>query len=203
MKNLTAIIGGTCLVVSSFGLYAQTVPAPTVAKPMTLRDRYLELKSKTETFEDYKVIKEWMLDREWKVIGDSIRAGRVALAEAQTAVDRLESELQKARAALKESEESIAPLEHEGAHIDFIGIDFHKSAFIGLVLVVFAGLLTLSAVIGLRLRVVQSVLQDRSEVISTLNQEFEEYKHKALEKQTKLSRELQTERNKVLEVRKV
>jgi hypothetical protein len=37
--------------------------------------------------------------------------------------------------------------------------------------------------------------------VSALTNEFEEYKHRAMDKQTKLSRELQDERNKLASMR--
>jgi hypothetical protein len=44
-------------------------------------------------------------------------------------------------------------------------------------------------------------MKEKELIAHTLTQEFEEYKKKALEKQTKLSRELQNERNRLVDMR--
>jgi hypothetical protein len=44
-------------------------------------------------------------------------------------------------------------------------------------------------------------MKERADAFTSLSNEFEEYKRKAMEKQTKLSRELQTERNRLSESR--
>ena len=44
--------------------------------------------------------------------------------------------------------------------------------------------------------------KEKIDLINATTFEFEEYKHKALDKQTKLSRELQNERNKLMEMKR-
>jgi len=178
-------------------LFAQAVTPAKSTKPMTLKERYQDLKANTETFNEYKVIKEYQLDREWKIFNDSIQSARDALRSSRADVTRLEGELKHTQDFLRQKEESIAPLELAGTHINFVGIDFAKGLFITIVLLIIGGLAFLVGVVALRMKNIQSSLNDRVSVINDLNHEFEEYRHKALEKQTKLSRELQNERNKL------
>jgi hypothetical protein len=51
-------------------------------------------------------------------------------------------------------------------------------------------------VIG-RMKLQSNSLSERNLAVKTLSSEFEEYKHRAMDKQIKLSRELQDERNRL------
>ncbi len=46
----------------------------------------------------------------------------------------------------------------------------------------------------------QRFVNESKLIVSSVNHELEDYKHKAMEKQVKLARELQTERNKLAEL---
>lgn len=199
MKTLIAFL---CLINSS-SLFAQTLTNPGEGKPLTLSERYQEMKAGAETYADYKVIKENVLDKTWKSVSDSINTSRSALRNANAEITRLESELTNIQSAWKVKEESMKDLEDAGTHISFIGIDFGKKTFISFNLILFAGLLALYGLLILKLKNIIQVQKEKTELLNMLSREFETYKHKALEKQTKISRELQNERNRLLELRKV
>jgi hypothetical protein len=90
---------------------------------------------------------------------------------------------------------------HDSTHINVLGINFAKSVFITTVGVIFGGLILVVLLMSGRLKLIQSSLKERADAFNSLSTEFEEYKRKAMEKQTKLSRELQTERNRLSENR--
>ena len=80
-------------------------------------------------------------------------------------------------------------------------MDFGKGFFIGLVGFVLLGMVVLMGLVGGRLKMVYQSLREKIEMEDLINKEFENYKRKALDKQMKLSRELQNERNKMAEMR--
>ena len=190
-----------CSLLATSSLFAQTPPAGTELKNATLQERFQLMKSTSQTFQDYKVIKEVVLEREWKIFVDSIRFGRTRLKDAKAEGARLESELLKTQLTLKQKVASIAPTEYAASHINFAGIDFNKAAFTGLVLSIVAVLVLAVLLVVGRLKMVNSDMKQKTEAFDQLAHELEEYKHKALEKQTKLSRELQNERNRLQEMR--
>ncbi len=199
MKTLIACL---CLISSSL-LFAQPLTSPGEGKPLTLSERYQQMKAGAETYAEYKVIKENLLDKTWKIVNDSMNASRSALRNANAEIIRLEGELANIQAAWKVKEESIKDLEAAGTHISFIGIDFGKKTFISFNLILIAGLLTFYGLLILKLKNLIETQREKTELLNVLSMEFETYKHKALEKQTKISRELQNERNRVMELRKV
>lgn len=166
-----------------------------------LNDRYQLLKSKSQNYKEYKVIKESVLDSFWKIVRDSVASKEAALAAKDQNILQLKGSLTETQASLKQKEESMAEVVHDSTHIQVLGIPFSKSFFITLVAVVIGLLVLLLVFITGRLKLVHSSMKERADAFTTLSNEFEEYKRKAMEKQTKLSRELQTERNRLSESR--
>lgn len=163
----------------------------------TLRERYLIMKSKSQSYGEYKVIKESTLDGVWKINLDSIAAKKESLTKANSNIRDLQGQLKEKIATLNEKEKSMAAISHDSTHIEVIGIDMLKSTFITVMAVTIAALLLLLVLVIGRMKLQSNALSERNLAVSALTSEFEDYKHRAMDKQTKLSRELQDERNKL------
>lgn len=189
-----------CLLVSSLAMAQEQEPQKPASTPMlegnyTLDDRFSLVKAKSQSFQDYKVIKEFVLEGFWKITKDSVNKGKANLREAKSKIAQLESEVQLAKDNLKQKEASIEGITYDSTHISVIGIPFTKGAFIVLVTVVVVGLvLALLALLG-ALRFTRSSMKERALTVDLLTKEFDEYKKKALDKETKILRQLQDERN--------
>jgi hypothetical protein len=166
----------------------------------SLNDRFKILRSKSQSYKEYKVIKETVLDSFWKIVRDSVAAKEAALQARNQNIQQLNAQLKETQVALKDKEESMAAIVHASTHISVLGIDFNKGVFITTVAVIIGGLILFVALISGRLKMVRDSMRQREETYNTLNNEFEEYKRKAMEKQMKLSRELQNERNRLSEM---
>jgi hypothetical protein len=177
---------------------AQTASNEVLAKnDQTLRERFLLMKSKSQTYQDYKVIKEYVLDGVIKIVQDSLLAKDAALKNVKADVERLKGELSKVNMALKQKEQSMDDVVYASTHITVLGIDFQKQGFLTLVVIVFLALLAGIGLISARLKMLHSSMREKADLFEITSKEYEDYKRKALEKQTKLSRELQDERNKL------
>lgn len=186
------------LFLTSTTLFSQT---PEAKKP-TLDERYHQMKSNTQTFKEYKVIPEVMLDNEWRIVQDSILATRSLLNSSKSETKQLEAELQNAQVLFKEKDAATAENAYAADHIDFAGISFHKAVFVFMAVAITAGLTLLIVILAGRLKLMSMELKEKTSTAGSVALEFEEYKRKALEKQSKLSRELQTERNRLQELKK-
>ncbi len=167
----------------------------------TLNERYALMKEKSETFNEYKVIKEYILDGMWKITRDSIKKVQSDLVAARNEIEMLKLNVAAAVANVKQKEDSMAEIEFASKHITVLGIDFTKGFFIGLVGFVLLGMILLVGAVTGRLKMIYQSLKEKMEMENIISKEFENYKRKALEKQMKLSRELQNERNKMAEMR--
>ena len=71
---------------------------------MTLDERYQVMKSRGQTYEEYKVIKEFVLDGVWKITRDSIRANKMLLQASGDSIARFELEVKRLQLALQQKE---------------------------------------------------------------------------------------------------
>jgi len=155
------------------------------------------MKSKSQTYGEYKVIKENVLDGVWKILQDSIASNKTKLKTAHTNINDLTAQLAQVKATLQEKEQSMAAVQHDSTHINVLGIDLLKGAFIGIAAIAVAALVSLVVVIVGRMKLLSKSLSERNLTVKTISSEFDEYKHRAMDKQIKLSRELQDERNRL------
>ena len=169
----------------------------------TLRQRYALMKEKSQTFNDYKVIKEYILDGFWKLSMDSLQAISGKLEQATLEAGQLQIKVDEAVAALQQKEDSMQELVFAGTHINVLGVDLAKGFFLVVTGILLVGFVLLVAAMTGRLKLVHALLKEKEEQENRISGEFEAYKRKALERQMKLSRELQDERNKVAEMRTV
>jgi hypothetical protein len=183
--------------VSFTASFSQTPADPAASEPRTLGERFLYMKSKSQSYGAYKVIKESTLDGVWKIAQDSLEAKKKALASANGGIKDLQNQLNQKIAAVAEKEKSMAAVEYDSTHIEVIGIPMLKGTFITVAAVTVAGLLLLLVLIIGRMKLQANALSERNLAVTALTNEFEDYKHRAMDKQTKLSRELQDERNKL------
>lgn len=181
---------------------AAKLPVETVDANSTLRQRFQVMKGKAQTYNDYKVIKETVLDGVWKITTDSINANKNTLREARTKIAALETELKNTQTAYQEKEASVAEITYAGTHISVLGIPFEKATFITIVTVIVLGLVALLVIVTGRLKSLHGSIKEKEDAINATTLEFEEYKRKALDRQTKLSRELQNERNKLTDIKR-
>jgi hypothetical protein len=187
-----------CLLASSITFAQQ---AAEVQGNYTLRDRFQLMKTKSQSYNDYKVIKETVLDGVWKIINDSLNAKNAAIRGAQANINGLKGQLAKTEDALKAKEKSMTDILYASTHITVLGISFTKGVFLTVMACLLGGLIAFVAVIFGRMQLQSKSLSERNLAVSALTNEFEEYKHRAMDKQTKLSRELQDERNKLASMR--
>ena len=193
MKRLFFVL---LLLVSYSASFSQK-PSEALSGEYSLGDRFEIMKSKSQSYGAYKVIKETTLDGVWKIAQDSLEAKKKALAAANGGISALKNELNQKIAAVAEKEKSMAAVQYDSTHIDVIGISMLKATLLTVVAVTIAGLLLLLVLVIGRMKLQANALSERNLAVTALTSEFEDYKHRAMDKQTKLSRELQDERNKL------
>jgi hypothetical protein len=186
------------MIQSAFG---QVQLAPLDANA-NLNNRFAYIKATSQTFQDYKVIKEVRLDEFWRMTMDSVNKQRQAIKQSQQTIDLLTKQLTATGASVKTIQASMADLVHDSTHISFFGIPVNKWLFNILVLAVVGGLAFVIVLLLGRTRLINMAIKEKVDSLQSITDEFEQYKRKALEKEKKLSRELQTERNKLLELKR-
>lgn len=182
--------------------FAQPASVPLVEeKNYTLNERYFLMKTKAQTYQDYKVIKGFVLDGVWKIVMDSVKSQKLLITGANETISQLKGSLETAQITLIKERESVAGIVNDSTHISLLGIDFKKSVFLILVAIVFSAFVLIISFIAGKMKLMRAIMKEKIVIADVITHEYEEFKRKALEKQTKLSRELQSERNKMEELK--
>jgi uncharacterized protein YoxC len=189
-------------------------PAPTTVKRSTyltrdtvkntdpsLNGQYKFMLSRTRTSADgYKMIAGYRLDQLWKSVGDTLRKERTErkglqqkLTDQEKTVSYLKTEISGKEASLNEHTNKVN-------EIRFLGIPFEKGTYHIIVWSVIAVLAIALIIVIARSGKSISEAKHRSQLYNEISDEYQAYKSKAVEKERKLARELQDERNKLDEL---
>jgi hypothetical protein len=191
------------IIVTSSLAYSQPASKAVEDKNLNLEERFQEMKEGSQTFKDYKVIKESVLDKVWDITGDTIKSKEQQLSDAKTQIASLHEELKSTRNAMEAQQASIKDVIYDSTHISVLGIPFPKGVFLVLAAAMIGGLAFVLSLFLARMKMLNGQVKEKALIADSISHEFEEFKKKAMEKQTKLSRELQNERNKWQDYRKV
>ena len=181
--------------------FGQT-PTEALEGQYTLKDRFSIMKAKSQTYQNYKVVKESVLDGVWKIVQDSIQAKQASINDARQQIKQLQAEVSQIQQTMKQKEASVQGVVFDSAHINVLGIDFAKGFFLSLIGIIVVALIGFLAFVMTRMKVLDKSIREKNLTITMVSNEYDDYKKKAMEKQTKLSRELQDERNRLQELRR-
>jgi hypothetical protein len=162
-----------------------------------LRDRFEIMKEKAESYNDYKVIKNDVLNGVWKISMDSIAKVRGDLRAANSTITTLNNEIKASADKVKAAETSMAESAYERTHMTVFGIHVAKGVFVTTSLVIIAALIIALITVFSTFNVLRRSNREKELTIHGIMSEFDAFRKKALEKEVKISRELQSERNKM------
>lgn len=194
----------------------RTTAAPTTPRNNSLQQQFNSLKYRSSTHnefnQDYKVVKLRSLDAFWKNVADTLRARQLKVKQARKDI---EQELQQAKNNLQAQEKQLQVLKQENAqkelavqqsahnvaNISFLGLDMNKTTFVILSWGIIAILLIGLGVIFYLYKNSKYVADEKVKSYNDVEQEFKTHKQTARDKELKIKRELQTEINRVEELK--
>lgn len=196
------------LIFISCTLFAQNLPDPSSADDQakietserTLSNQFNELKEKSNTFQEYKVVKITSLNNLWKNVNDSLSLIRKKIMTAEREIAKQNAELKLLKDEVSKRDKDLAGGEYEKAHINVLGIDMLKENYIYLSWSIIGALILFLTIGYFRFKSSRILAYNKSKDYEAINNEMNDYKQKAREKELKMGRELQTERNKVEEL---
>lgn len=189
--------------VGSNPLRAQEAAAPPEYVPSTLQEQFVYLKEQLSTYKDKKIIREVRLNRLWNNVKDSLAQVQQQLTATQGKVDAQEGEIASLNEDLEAQQQAVSDSEHASTHISVLGINMLKQNFLSFFWII-ASILTLLLLGALyQYRNSKRVTSKTQYNLRAIQRELEDFRKKSLEKERKLRRELQTERNRVEELKLV
>lgn len=169
-----------------------------VEEDRTLLNQYEELIEKSNSFEQYKVIKKSSLEEFKTVIKDSMQIAITKLAKAQSKIKEQEKELQILEENLQESNEERDEANMEKASISFLGMQMEKSTYKSLMWgIIFLLSIALLFFIYKFFESNKITVEARRELKET-QEEMDMQRKTHIKKEQKIMRELQDEINKNL-----
>ncbi len=175
---------------------------PQYAKPQapadpSLQGQYQDMLMRSRTQEGYKLVNPARLSNLWKNTQDTLRAERRLRIEAQRKLSGSAQSVEAMRDSLEQNQADLDKSQNEINSISFLGIQVSK----GLYNTIMWGLvIALAAALAIILMLTGKYKKEASyriKLFEELTEEFQNYKSKANEREKKLARELQDERNKL------
>lgn len=172
------------------------VPNSVIVDP-SLKGQYESLLYRSKVYYGFKLINPYKLTLFYKNVADSIRAERTIRKKTEARLTEQNAVITKLNDQIKGKESSLASSNSKIDEITFLGIAFSKSSYNTLVWTIIIVLgLALAFVIIRSAKSIQEA-KYRTGLYEEISQEYQTYKTKANEKEKKLARELQDERNKL------
>jgi peptidoglycan hydrolase CwlO-like protein len=167
----------------------------------SLKGQFQDMVDKAESYTEYKVIKRTVLNQFERAVQDSLSANRTEINSLKNQVQDQKSQIDQLSKRIGDLETQLAESESLRESLSFLGLNLNKTTYHLIVWVMIIGLA------GFGLFAYTSFV--RSNIITTktkkeyatLELEFDEHKKSSHEKQIKIARELQTERNTVEELK--
>lgn len=198
MRYITVLF---CLVAFVTVSFAQTPQPVTPTGPQTLRQQYATLKSDLEVINGFRMVKLFEMDQFWRVIEDSLRTKRTAIHQGLLLTKQQAAEIETLKAQVAKIETDKQELSTHVANIDVLGMSYSKEGFVTFATFLVVGLLVLCGVLLVISKMAFKASRDSKKVSDDVYKEFEDYKHLAVEKNIKLSRELQNMKNRMAELK--
>ena len=164
-----------------------------------LNTQYETLIENSETFNEYKVIKKTKLDEFQKVVKDSLSMINNSKKEAFNKLKTQQAQVKELTAQVSAKDAEKAELQESISSINVLGINMDKTSYVIVSLIIPAVLLIVIVLLIGKMKHNNRTTKEAQQHLASIESEYEEHKKRALETQMKLKRELQTERNKLME----
>ncbi|GHA55833.1 hypothetical protein [Pontibacter akesuensis] len=209
---MKAFFFSLALVCSVTAVQAQGTPAEKAPASNKLERQFENLKSSSNTWQGYKVVKITTLENFWKNVQQTVAEKDNKLQNFEAEADKKleaaradvaaqEKELQVIKQNMQQREQEIQQSMHDITHISVLGIDLPKQFYVLLTGGIIAALLIALGVMAVQHKSSKSVALEKRKAYDEIETELNEHKKNARERELKVKRDLQTELNRVEELK--
>ncbi|WP_053977555.1 hypothetical protein [Mangrovimonas xylaniphaga] len=151
---------------------------------------------KSNNYQDYKVIKRaWLYTLKSHTL-DSLKAVHKELADTQVVVDSQAVEIASLKSNLNNTQETLDATNLEKDSMSLFGIQMSKGNYSTLLWSIIGGLLAFLLFFIYKFNNSNTVTKQAKQALAETEEEFEEHRRNALEREQKVRRQLQDEINK-------
>ena len=196
MKFFKTLIIFISIVFVSFSISAQSKKIEGSLNEGTIQEQFEYLYKISPKWQDYRSIKVNKLYKFRNNVYDSLKLGRKKLIEERKIVALQKSEIDALKQKLGDTNDNLTSVTKEKDNIKFLGIQLSKAGYNTILWSIITGLGALLAFFIIKFKrsnvITVQVKKDKVEI----EDEYDEYRRKAIEREQKLRRELQDELNK-------
>lgn len=198
MKNCTISLYIT-FILSFFSIFTLAQTSPRTSS-LSLDSQYQELLKRSWTQQGYKVVNPQRLSLLWKNVQDSLKIERRKYFPLQSELSNRDKTIAELKAKADSAQKVLEKSESSINQVELLGVPLEKSTYNtimwGAVIILALALAVVLFTAGKSVREARY----RRQLFDELSAEYQTFKVKANEKEKKLARELQTERNRVEEL---
>ncbi len=162
----------------------------------TIASQFDYILNKSENYRDLKIVKREWIENLKESVTDSYGSLETQLLDSKAMVTNQENEIETLKSKLQQTSASLAVYTNAGPTITFLGIEFDQIVFGTLFSILFFGSLILACLFAIKFKNSNAITQNSKSVLSELEEEYQEYKRRTIEREQKISRQLQDEINK-------
>lgn len=181
------------VLVSVFQMNAQTDSLKTETP---IQDEFSALIQESNNYQGYKVVDYDKLIELRNTTRNYISELKEEIIVHKNTVDQQNDEIEKLKSELASTQEDLTRVSEEKDALMFLGMPFSKGGYKTMMWGIVAALLALLLIIFFRYKSSHAATKDARQKLQETEKEFDTYRTKALEKEQRLGRMLQDERNK-------
>ncbi len=144
----------------------------------------------------YEVVRTLNLDKLRQNVIDTINAANKKASELQSVISTQESTISSLNQKLEETTKSLTSVTDEKDSMSFLGAQVSKATYNIILWTVILGLLMLLLLFVFKFRQSNVLTQEAKSNLADLESEYEDHRRRALEREQRISRQLQDEINK-------
>ncbi len=165
-------------------------------KTESLENQFTILLDKSPNFQQFKNIKQVNLNKYKKNFKDSLQAISVKFSNAYTKIATQQQEINKLKQEIDKLNNNVSDISKDKDSISFFGTRVSKATYNTILWSLIFGLLATTLLLLFKFRSSNSVTKEAKKSLLDLEEEFEQHRKKALEREQVLRRKLQDEINK-------
>tara|TARA_R110002073_G_scaffold40547_1_gene114804 strand:+ start:11659 stop:12282 length:624 start_codon:yes stop_codon:yes gene_type:complete len=196
MKFVKVILSLSILLAFSLGVTAQTEEVKPSLNAGSIDSQFDYLYKKSPKWEDYRSVKTNLLFKFKANVSDSLKLGRTKLKEANATILTQKNEIETLKADLSKTNDNLSSVTEEKDKISLLGIPLSKTGYNTILWSIIAALTAFLVLFIGRFKQSNTVTVEAKKTKSEIEEEFENYRQRSIEREQKLRRELQDELNK-------
>ena len=162
----------------------------------TIGSQFDYILNKSENYRDLKIVKRKWLENLKETVTSSYATIQTQLQDSKTTISQQKSEIDALKNKLQQTSATLSTYTNAGPTVTFLGIEFDQIVFGTIFSILFFGSLITAVFFVIRFNNSNVVTKHSVSVLSELEEEYQEYKRRSIEREQKISRQLQDEINK-------